>query len=308
MLELLDLDGPDVLACRATDVLTADDVRTATDAFETLLESHKVVPLYLELDEIEGLDAEALWRHLVYGLRYLGVLRRVGRVALVTDAGWLRQFVGRAGGVLPVRAVRAFGPAQRAEAQDWVRGGDVADGGHGADPDVAWAAAWFDEDWLDEDLADDRAMGLQTGEHRPPAPRFGHTVHRTHVLLRRVAEGLGVSGSAPAYHALRSVLHALRDRLPDAEAADLAAQLPTLVRGVFYEGYRPARHAALADREAFLEAVGAGLRSDAPFSVGDAVRAVGDALAASVSEGEWGQVLGVLPHDLRSLFEAPVGA
>lgn len=40
-----------------------------------------------------------------------------------------------------------------------------------------------------------------------------------------------------AYNALRAVLHALRDRLPPDVAVHLGAQLPMLVRGIYYEGW-----------------------------------------------------------------------
>ena len=40
-----------------------------------------------------------------------------------------------------------------------------------------------------------------------------------------------------AYMALRTVLHALRDRLTVEEAIQLGAQLPMLIRGFYYEGW-----------------------------------------------------------------------
>jgi anti-anti-sigma factor len=42
-----------------------------------------------------------------------------------------------------------------------------------------------------------------------------------------------------AYHALRTVLQALRDWLPVDEAAALGAQLPLLIRGFYYEHWHP---------------------------------------------------------------------
>src|SRR5690606_29241211 len=42
-----------------------------------------------------------------------------------------------------------------------------------------------------------------------------------------------------AYHALRGVLGALRDRLPIEEVHHLAAQLPALVRALYFDGYDP---------------------------------------------------------------------
>jgi uncharacterized protein (DUF2267 family) len=41
-----------------------------------------------------------------------------------------------------------------------------------------------------------------------------------------------------AYRALRSVLHVLRNRLTPEQAVHLGAQLPLLVRGIFYDGWR----------------------------------------------------------------------
>jgi uncharacterized protein (DUF2267 family) len=44
-----------------------------------------------------------------------------------------------------------------------------------------------------------------------------------------------------AYAVLRAVLHAIRDRLPVADAAHLSAQLPMIVRGFYFEGWDPSR-------------------------------------------------------------------
>ena len=68
---------------------------------------------------------------------------------------------------------------------------------------------------------------------------FDSTLQTTNIWLSDVLERLGWPDHRRAYHALRAVLHALRDRLPVDQAAALAAQLPMLVRGFYYEGWHP---------------------------------------------------------------------
>jgi uncharacterized protein (DUF2267 family) len=69
---------------------------------------------------------------------------------------------------------------------------------------------------------------------------FDKTVHKTNTLLKQIETELGWENQrSMSYTALRAVLHALRDRLTVQEAADLAAQLPLLVIGIFYEGWDP---------------------------------------------------------------------
>src|SRR4051812_20522075 len=59
-----------------------------------------------------------------------------------------------------------------------------------------------------------------------------------------------------AMHALRAGLQALRDRLSVDEAAQLAAQLPLIVRGMFFEGWVPSgKPLRIRHREEFLELV-----------------------------------------------------
>ena len=88
-------------------------------------------------------------------------------------------------------------------------------------------------------------------------PLFDKTVNETHHWLREISEQMNHPDQQMAYHALRGVLTSLRDRLPADSAADLAAQLPTLVRGVYYEGYHPAGKPDKGeDLDEFLRRVG----------------------------------------------------
>src|SRR3546814_6955305 len=84
-----------------------------------------------------------------------------------------------------------------------------------------------------------------------------------------------VCSSDLAYHALRSVLHALRDRLTLEEAAHLGAQLPMLVRGIYYDSWHPAGMPRRERSEGeFLAHVEKGLRNIRPMNPGEAVQSV----------------------------------
>ena len=60
---------------------------------------------------------------------------------------------------------------------------------------------------------------------------FDTTVQKTHIWLNEIMQELGWEDRYKAYLGLRTTLHALRDRLPIEETAQLAAQLPMLIRG-----------------------------------------------------------------------------
>src|SRR3954451_5408348 len=68
---------------------------------------------------------------------------------------------------------------------------------------------------------------------------FDTTVQKTNSWLNDIMHEMDWQERRKAYQALRSTLHALRDRLTVDEAAQLAAQLPMLVRGFYYEGWDP---------------------------------------------------------------------
>src|SRR6516225_3829841 len=68
---------------------------------------------------------------------------------------------------------------------------------------------------------------------------FDSTLQAMNGWLHNVMERLNWLDRHRAYHALGAVLHALRDRLGVEQAAALGAQLPLLVRGLYYEGWHP---------------------------------------------------------------------
>ncbi len=133
---------------------------------------------------------------------------------------------------------------------------------------------------------------------------FDETIQKTQGWLDELRDELNWDHPAGVLAALRAALHTLRDRLTPAEAAHLGAQLPLLVRGLYYEGWRPAgepwkeRH-----REAFLERLKHEMRGYAGLKEPEAVaRAVFRLLSRHVSEGEIEEVRQLLPTDIRHLW------
>jgi len=71
-------------------------------------------------------------------------------------------------------------------------------------------------------------------------PVFDTTVQESNLWLKDVMEHMHTEDRHLAYLALRGTLHALRDRVGPESAVHLAAQLPMLLRGLYYEGWRMA--------------------------------------------------------------------
>lgn len=137
-----------------------------------------------------------------------------------------------------------------------------------------------------------------------------HTVQVTSEWLRDLSDKLGVPGDGErAYQVLRAYLQTLRDRLNLGEATDLAAQLPLLLRGLYYEGFVPAQTPRKLDRDEFLAEVAdlAVIDENDPFDAEKAVQAATAMLRDRVSEGQMQDVFSQLPGGLRELLEQSPG-
>jgi putative phosphoribosyl transferase len=137
---------------------------------------------------------------------------------------------------------------------------------------------------------------------------FDTTQQKTNEWLQQIMEEAGAASKQEAYAILRATLQTLRDRLPLEETAHLGAQLPMLIRGIYYEGWRPGLEVAKMHRQEFFDAVLARLARTALENSDPepAVRAVFHALSRNLSPGEIQKIIHVLPGDLRDLWETAV--
>jgi uncharacterized protein (DUF2267 family) len=129
------------------------------------------------------------------------------------------------------------------------------------------------------------------------------SVEEAHIWLNDVAAEMGSEDRNQAYRVLRAYLHALRDRLPVNEAAQLAAQLPELVRGIYYEGWDPsATPVKYRGYDEFLQRVAREALLDGETEASFAASAAATVLRRHVSAGELDDIRAILPEDLRPIL------
>jgi uncharacterized protein (DUF2267 family) len=137
---------------------------------------------------------------------------------------------------------------------------------------------------------------------------FDHAVRTAGAWLTAVGQGLSTDNRRFAYRVLRAWLHTLRDRLTVEAAAKFGAQLPELLRGVYYEGWEPSKAPVKYGPGEYRRR----FAHEAQVPDGDVpvlAAAVTATLAARLSPGQMGEVLAQLPAPLRATMHgaaAPV--
>jgi uncharacterized protein (DUF2267 family) len=136
-----------------------------------------------------------------------------------------------------------------------------------------------------------------------------HTVQLTHIWIDELDWRMAWNNKGRTYQLLKSVLQAVRDWLPTNESANFAAQLPTLLRGVYYEHWRPSTTPAKRRHKAeFLTQVSRTFTGDMEMQIEAAVAIVMGFLSSKISAGEIEDVRRSLPADLRALWPEPARA
>jgi uncharacterized protein (DUF2267 family) len=134
---------------------------------------------------------------------------------------------------------------------------------------------------------------------------FDKTLQTTNIWLKEIMEEVGPDRQV-AWHVLGATLHALRDRLPIDLAAHLGAQLPLLVRGLYYDQWKPAEvPLKIRTRDEFLEHVSTGLKQIRPVNVQQGVRAVLHVIDHHVNPEQVTKVREALPEAIRTLWPGP---
>ena len=130
-----------------------------------------------------------------------------------------------------------------------------------------------------------------------------HTVQLTHIWINDLDARLVWENKHRSYRLLRTVLQAVRDWLPVNEAAGFGAQLPELIRGIYYEHWRPAATPVKQRHRAdFVARIDSAFKTDPVLFTADGITAVFELLSEKVAAGEIEKVRHALPADIRALW------
>ncbi len=122
--------------------------------------------------------------------------------------------------------------------------------------------------------------------------------------LHKVCTYLGIEDEQKAARIFRAVLHAIRDRIQHAEAIHLAAQMPIIWKGIYFDGFTMHEPVRIRHEDEWLEYIrskdsGA---EEADFPTLDhafyAFQDVMSFLRDHLSEGQYQQVAQALHSDI----------
>ena len=84
---------------------------------EQTLDAHDRVRVYAEIESLDGVSLDALWKDLRFSCKHI---RDVEREAVVTDKQWLANLAQISDKLFSGLEVKHFGLDQKDEARDWI--------------------------------------------------------------------------------------------------------------------------------------------------------------------------------------------
>jgi uncharacterized protein (DUF2267 family) len=125
------------------------------------------------------------------------------------------------------------------------------------------------------------------------------TTQKTYEWIARIAERLHIE-KRDAYKSLGAVLQTLRNRLPRDLAVHFGAQLPMLVRGLYYQGWEPSKVPVKMSCQEFLDTVQEKIVAGRVIDPAETVESVVSVVASYISAGKMAKLMHSFPHDMQS--------
>lgn len=113
---------PGVIGIRTSGRLATAELLEVMRRLDVSLAEREKTHLFIEVADYHGIELDALAHYLPHALGMLGKLDRFGRVAVVSDARWMRWATKFESALLPHITYETFTGDQRDQALAWVEG------------------------------------------------------------------------------------------------------------------------------------------------------------------------------------------
>ncbi len=137
-------------------------------------------------------------------------------------------------------------------------------------------------------------------------PILEDNIHQTMDWIYAIEEAChwDVDNQKKAFAALRAVLHEFRDLLPLESAARLSAQLPLVIRGIFFENWHP-RFIPTQEikKEVFLSAIAETLYPYSDVDVEKTTKGVLQVLGEKLPLGELEDIIQDMSKEIQELYK-----
>ncbi len=133
---------------------------------------------------------------------------------------------------------------------------------------------------------------------------FSKNTQKVHEWLKDINQNADWDDQNKSMAVLRATLHELRDNLLIDHIAHLSAQLPLIIRGMFFENWQP-NDCPVKDRKAqiFLDAVEDQLYPYTDINIEKGVKAVLKTLSKHLSPGETAKIKNALSKEIQQLWD-----
>ncbi|MEB3280083.1 MAG: STAS/SEC14 domain-containing protein [Lyngbya sp.] len=118
MLELIPTGSDRVIGLHIKGKIETADFDKVIQEIEEKLKLHPKLRIYAEIESLEGMSPEALWKDLKFTFQHLGDFERE---AVVSDKRWLEKWSNFSNKLLSSIEVKHFHFDQKQQALDWVK-------------------------------------------------------------------------------------------------------------------------------------------------------------------------------------------
>lgn len=121
MLQKIDVGNEKVVAFKWEGEFDKAAFEHAMTQFLPELKIREKMNIYLELEELGKVEAEAVWRDLKFGAENFKELKdKIDRVALVTELSWVKNLAEMAYSFVSDIKIKTYGFAEKDKAIHWI--------------------------------------------------------------------------------------------------------------------------------------------------------------------------------------------